>query len=149
MDIGEPANLPPCGPPSPSIVPTPIRPAVSRENVRRARAASIAREPAAFKLRVRKRLLARSARLICRVASRRRAAAVGMYQNGTRAQQQTHQQHDSNSTFCHCGISSWCAKGLANGTRARFLFAHWQGVLRLLVCGNWLFLFQFPKTEQK
>ena len=39
----------------------------------------------------------------------RRWAPIRLYQNGTRAQQQTHKQQDSNSTFCHCGISS-CRK---------------------------------------
>jgi len=63
------------------------------------------------------------------VASRRRTAAIRVYQNGTRTQQQTHQQQDSNSTFCHCGISSWRAECPAYRTQGRFLFAHRQRVL--------------------
>src|SRR5437588_13108760 len=57
--------------------------------------------------------LPRVTRSLGGVASRRRAASIGVYQNGTRAQQQTHKQQDSNSTFCHCGISSWAQACLA------------------------------------
>src|SRR5438552_9271548 len=72
------------------------------------RAASIPVMRAAFKLLTQDGLMGDAAIRIW-VASRRRTAAIGVYQNGTRAQQQTHKQQDSNSTFCHCGISS-CRK---------------------------------------
>src|SRR5437667_11737970 len=103
---------------------------------------------AAFKLLTQDGLMGDAAICIW-IACGCRTAAIGVYKNGTCAQQKTHKQQDSNSTFCHCGISSWRAECPAYRTQGRFLFAHRQRVLRLLVCEECLFLFQFPKTEQK